>query len=112
MTFYVNEVGLKGVSDYTHRVIGLFDNNDWAGKGYFCGWYGAEYYLNTNLLAYGIQLINGSTCYDPKVPFNGGFYGNANIHFDEVRIGSGMWEKRIEADSIEEAIAIFKNQSW
>lgn len=27
MTFYINEVHLDGVSDYTHTVIGLFDNN-------------------------------------------------------------------------------------
>lgn len=112
MTFYVNEVNLNDVSDWTHRVIGLFDRNEWTGRGNFCGWYGAEYYVNTTLLAYGIQLKSGGESYNPKHPFDGGFFENVNSHFDEVWIGSCYWEQRIEANSVEEAIAIFKSQSW
>ena len=112
MTFYVNEFRLDGVSDYTRRCIGLFDNNKWDGRGNFCGYYGAEYYLDTNLLAYGIQLLDGGRIYDPKQPFDGGFFRNVNKHFDEVMIGSGMWEKKIEAESVEEAITVFKFQIW
>lgn len=110
MTFYVNEVTLPE-SDWTHRCIGLFDNDEWDGRGSFCGYYGAEYYPNTTLLAYGVQLIEGNKRYNPKDPFDGGIY-KCHKHFDEVLIGSGMWEKKIEANSVEEAIEIFIAQSW
>lgn len=112
MTFYINEVHLDDVSDWAHRCVGLFDSNQWNGRGSFCGYYGAEYYLNTTLLAYGIQLVEGSKGYNPKLPFDGGFFDRVNQHFDEIAIGSGMWEKTIEADTTEEAIAIFKCQAW
>lgn len=111
MTFYVNEVKLPQ-SDWSHQCIGLFDNNEWDGRGNFCGYYASEFYLNTTLLAYGIQLKRGNQCYDPKTPFNGGFYENTNKYFSEVQIGSGLWEEHIEADSVKEAIEIFKAQSW
>lgn len=111
MTFYVNEVELPE-SSWSRQCVGLFDNNTWNGKGNFCGYYGAEFYLNTTLLAYGIQLRTGNLSYNPKAPFDGGFVENVNKHFDEIRIGSGMWEIKIEADTIEEAIQIFKDQSW
>ena len=110
MTFYVNEVNLPE-SDWNHRCIGLFDNNEWDGRGNFCGYYGAEYYLNTTLLVYGIQLIEGNRIYNPKAPFDGGIYESGE-HFDEILIGSGMWEKKIEANSVEEAIDIFITRSW
>lgn len=78
MTFYVNEVTLPE-SDWTHRCIGLFDNDEWDGRGSFCGYYGAEYYLNTTLLAYGVQLIEGNKRYNPKDPFDGGFINATSI---------------------------------
>lgn len=37
---------------YPDRYIGLFKGGKWDGRGNFCGWYGAEYYLNTELIAY------------------------------------------------------------
>lgn len=111
MTFYVNQVHLPE-SDWHHQFIGLFDNNEWDGRGSFCGYYGTEFYLNTTLLAYGVQLRHGGQPYDPKAPFDGGFFENINKYFEEVCIGSGMWEIKIEADSIHEAIEIFKSQNW
>lgn len=111
MTFYVNAVHLDE-HGWNERCIGLFDNNKWDGRGSFCGYYGVEFYLDTTLIAYGVQLKNGSSIYNPKAPFDGGFYANVNRHFDEIGIGSGMWENIIEADSIEEAVEIFRNQSW
>lgn len=111
MTFYVNQVHLPE-SDWNHQYIGLFDNNEWAGKGSFCGYYGAEFYRNTTLLAYGIQLRPGNLSYDPKAPFDGGFFGSVNRRYEEIPIGSGLWEKRIEASSAEEAVEIFKAQCW
>lgn len=110
MKFYINEI--EGMGDWNHQYIGLFTNNDRTAEGSFAGWYGAEYYHNTTILAYGIQLKEGGKCYDPKDPFDGGFCADYNKHCDKVTIGSGYWEKTIEADSIEEAIEIFKNQSW
>lgn len=110
-TFYVNEVRLPE-SDWNHRCIGLFDSKEWDGRGSFCGYYASEYYLNTTLLAYGIQLKEGCKIYNPKAPFDGGFFENVNKRFDEVKIGSEMWEREFEAESVEEAIQIFKSQSW
>lgn len=111
MTFYVNEVNLPG-GECNNRYIGLFDSNKWDGRGNFCGYYGSEYYLDTNLLAYGVQLDKLCEIYNPKSPFNGGFFSNVNKHFDEIKIGSGMWERKFTANSIEEAIEIFRTQSW
>lgn len=111
MTFYINQVNLPE-SDWKHRCIGLFDNNEWEGRGSFCGYYGAEFYKNTTLLAYGIQLITGNESYNPKAHFDGGFFADVNTYYDEICIGSGMWEIKLEADSEKEAIEIFKAQNW
>ena len=81
MIFYINEVHLSE-SDWEHECIGLFDKENWAGEGNFCGWYGAEYYKDTTLIAYGIQLGH-SSIYNPKRPFNGGLklYINTTIKY-------------------------------
>lgn len=110
MTFYINKVRLPE-SDWHTRCIGLFDSNKWDGRGSFCGYYGSEYYLDTTLLVYGVQLNQGGKPYDPKAPFEGGIY-EAYEHYDEIMIGSGLWEQKIEADSVEEAVDIFITRSW
>ncbi len=109
MTFYINEVDTEE-SDWEHECIGLFSEANWIGEGNFCGWYGAEFYTNTTLIAYGIQLGH-SNMYNPKRPFNGGFKV-VNKYYDKIMIGSCYWTKQFKADSIEEAIRIFKNQEW
>lgn len=106
MTFYVNAVRGVPNDDWNHQCIGLFSNNK-----YFCEWYEAEFYLNTTLIAYGIQKRDGCKPYDAKAPFDGGFKV-INEHYDEIMIGSGFWEGKFNADSVEEAIKIFKSQSW
>ena len=111
MVFYINEVYLPE-SDWNHQCIGLFDSNNWEGSGNFCGWYARECYINTRLLAYGIQLKPGNKLYDPKYPFDGGFCENHNKYYERITIGSCYWERKLEADSIEEAIEMFKNQTW
>ena len=111
MTFYVNQAQAP-LSDWEHQCIALFDGNKWDGEGNFCGYYAAEYYLDTTILAYGIQLRKGCTIYNPKAPFDGGFFENVNAHFNKVPIGSALWEVKIEANSVEEAVRIFKSQSW
>lgn len=111
MTFYINEVcGIKE-SDWYHRCIGLFTNNKFRGEGNFCGWYGIEYYLDTELLAYGIQLVEGCQPIKFKYPFDGGFC-ICKEYYDKIHIGSCMMEKTFEANSVEEAIDIFKRQKW
>lgn len=109
MTFYINKVDAEE-SDWEHECIGLFSEANWIGEGNFCGWYGAEFYTNTTLIAYGIQLGH-SSMYNPKRPFNGGFKV-VNKHYDKIMIGSCYWTKQFKADSVEEAIRIFKNQEW
>lgn len=109
-TFYVNKIAGRG--DWNHQYIGLFTSNQWVGEGNFCGYYGAEFYLNTKLLSYGIQLKPGNLCYDPKAPFDGGFIAHANENHLKIGIGSKYWEKRIEAYNQAEAIEIFRTQSW
>ena len=110
-TFYVNMVRGVPSDDWNHQCIGLFSNNEHIGKGYFCGWYGAEFYLNTTLIAYGIQKRNGSKPYNAKASFDGGFKV-VNRQYDEIMIGSELWESEFNADSVNEAIEIFKSQSW
>jgi hypothetical protein len=111
MKFYINTFN-PPESDWNHCCVGLFTNNKWDGRGSFCGYYGAEYYLDTDLLAYGIQCRNGGMRIDLKAPFDGGFKVFTPQHFSEICIGSGMWEKSFEANSAEEAIDIFKRQAW
>lgn len=109
MTFYINKVCID-VLDQRHECIGLFSDTNWVGEGNFCGWYGAEFYTKTTLIAYGIQLGH-SSMYNPKRPFDGGFKV-VNQYYDKIAIGSCYWTKQFTADSVEEAINIFKNQEW
>ena len=62
-------------------------------------------------MAYGIQVVKLNTL-AMHGPFNGGFFGNVNKHYDEIGIGSIYWEKVIEANSVEEAVEIFRDQKW
>lgn len=112
MTFYINEVPSRNESDWHHRCIGLFTNNEFKGEGSCCGWYGAEYYLNTDLLAMGIQLVDGGSPIKFRHPFDGGFRIFENQHYDKIHIGSCMFEEEFEANSVEEAIDIFRRQQW
>ena len=89
MTFYINEAHIAE-SDWDHECIGLFDKENWTGEGNFCGWYGAEYYRDTTLIAYGIQLGHTSI-YNPKRPFDGGFK-IVKEHYDKY-IAEGLDDK-------------------
>jgi hypothetical protein len=111
MTFYVN-VFYPKESNYNNQCVGLFTRNTWEGRGNCCGWYGAEYYLNTTLLAYGIH--NSFVCpVNLKAPFDGGVtFVDKDDFYEEIRIGGCYWEKRFEANSFEEAREIFMKQAW
>lgn len=108
MKFYVNMIGYPEDSLDIDKTMnnaeyyGLFDSNDCDGIGNFCGWYSIEYYKNTNLLAYMIRYRNDSGKFAMVKEYN--------RHYDQIAIGSIYLQKVIEADSIEEAIEIFKSQ--
>ena len=111
MKYYVNEVHLDTPihgckTDYGHSYIGLFTNNAWEGKGSFCGWYGAEFYINTRLIAF-YQFGDGTMYYKPKIMLSDVY--QCNKYFDSIMIGSCYWERVIEADNDEDAIRKFSN---
>lgn len=111
MKFYINELKDEQLgSSYDTTVIGLFDKKEWEGSGNFCGWHGTEYFLNTNLIAYFIQNNRGGQPYNPTAKYDE--FHITNKFYERARIGSLIWTKEIEANSKEDAIKIFKNQSW
>ena len=110
MKFYVNEIHSVPESDWYHQCMGLFTDNEWEGEGNFCGWYSAEYYLDTTLIAYGIQLLEGNRGYDPFYPFSEVKY--VNQHYDKIAIRSIIGQESFEANDIEEALKIFSEQNW
>lgn len=114
MKFYVNEVHLNpvllpnmGISE-KKSYVGLFTSNEFRGEGYCCGWYGAELYVNTTLIAiYEAELgcpINLKNKVSDVII--------CNTHFDKITIGSIYWEKVVEADSVEDAIKYFSDRRW
>lgn len=109
MKFYINQVETRD-SSWDYQCIGLFTNNEWQGEGNFCGYYGSEYYLNTTLIAYGIQAKTGNYPYDPLYPFN--YVKIVNSSYEKIQIGSDMWEESFECDNEIEALNIFAQQKW
>ena len=114
MTFYINEVQIKGISDWHHRCVGLFyfpNGYNIDGRGNFCGWYGAEYYLDCILVGYYVQTVDGGQPYDSK-----GYHHSNNTlvdkHYDEIQIGSGYWEEKVEFENPEVAILNFFEEKW
>jgi hypothetical protein len=110
--FYVNSIYDKNIADtpYGVRIIGLFGDHGYEGRGNFCGWYGAEYYLNTKLYAH--YLADSSGLYSPEKRVSEVVVHDPAIEYDEVQIGSGYWELIIEAETVEEAIEKFSNGDW
>ena len=111
MKYYVNEVhdnkylkeaGIKLPNDWPNGYVGLFKGRKWEGRGNFCGWYGAEYYLDTKLLAY--YKYEGGI-YNPKKRISD--VSICDVELPEASIGSCMWGYVIEADTDEEAVAKF-----
>ena len=100
-TYYVNMV--VNYTDYTKRCIGLFDSNHWTGEGNFCGWYGAEFYTDSKLLAYYIIEVPGSSIYEPKGKSHLEEEWDHDITYEKIQIGSGYWEQKLYAENDEEA---------
>ena len=112
MKFYVNVFYDKMVRDpeYGQYAVGLFGKHKFEGRGNCCGWYGAEYYLNTILYAH---YLNKDLHYNnPGGRLSEVVVCNPEIRYTEIHIGSCYWEMVIEADTVEEAIEKFKNGEW
>lgn len=115
MKFYVNsfygdrlggeKVGLPNI--YPNFYIGLFTQSKTIGEGNFCGYYGAEYYLDTELLAY--YQAEGPI-YQPEKRISS-VYG-CYFKRKKMLIGSHMWTRVIEAETVEEAYKKFENAEW
>jgi hypothetical protein len=104
-SFYGGRIGLPRV--YPNMYIGLFRECKAKGEGNFCGYYGAEYYLDTELIAY-YEAEGGS--YQPEKRI-----GKTHIcgyKFDEFLIGSHMWTQVIEAEDDAEARDKFIRAEW
>ena len=108
MKYYVNQFHMNELySIYPNMYIGLFTECKPRGEGNFCGYYGAEYYLDTELLAY--YVAEGGR-YHPECRISEVF--NCHIRRHKFPIGSHMWTLVIEADTFEEAFEKFENADW
>lgn len=115
MRFYVNELRDNQLREklgvkWPYNIIALFGEYEWDGVGNFCGWYGAEYFLDTKVYAY--YIADATHFYDPKQRVSDVTVCNPCLEYERVGIGSCSWTTVIEADSVEEAIEKFKNFEW
>jgi hypothetical protein len=104
-SFYGDRIGLPNV--YPNMYIGLFRECKAKGEGNCCGYYGAEYYLDTELIAY--YEAEGPT-YQPEK--RNGVASLVNYKFDKFQIGSHMWTQVIEAKDDAEARDKFIRAEW
>lgn len=110
--YYLNRFEDKTITDTQRDIdmIGLFGDHGFEGRGNFCGWYGIEFYTNTELYAH--YFADGSGLYSPEKRVSEVTVHDPTIKYDEVMIGSCYWERYIEAETLEEAIEKFKNADW
>lgn len=111
--FYVNVVCGETITKqppYGQMIIGLFKQCKSKGVGNFCGYYANEYYINTEMYAYYIADCNG--VYKPEARISEVTFLEQPIKYNEIQIGSHMWTKVIEAESIEEAVELFAEAKW
>lgn len=111
--FYVNEVHDKALTNglpYGQSIIGLFKQCSTDGRGNFCGYYGSEYYIDTELYAYYVADCKGRYC--PEARISNITVCDPSIKYREVGIGSHMWTMVIEAETIYGAIDLFANATW
>lgn len=111
-TYYVNEFYDGSVSNgHCGDMIGLFGECVYEGRGYFCGWYAAEYYLDTELHAH-YFADRDYGFHSPEKRITEVTVHNPSIKYNEVLIGGAYWERYIDAETLEEAIEKFKNGEW
>lgn len=112
--FYVNEIydsylkNKAGVA-YGHSLIGLFKQCATEGRGSFCGYYGSEFYLDTELYAY---YIAEGGIYRPEDRLSELEICVPPIKYREVQIGSHLWTTVIEAETVRDAIELFRDAKW
>lgn len=111
MVFYINKiVDAEGLTlNPLDDVVGLFTSKEWRGEGNCCGWYSKEYFLNTTLLAY-FTIPDDDSVRNYKKPYTN--FEVVNKKYDKVWIYSSYATQEFTADSVEEAIEVFKNQRW
>ena len=110
--YYVNSFWDRNICEPSRDLdmIGLFGAHGFEGRGNCCGWYGAEYYTNTELYAH--YFADGSGLYSPEKRISEVIIHDPAIKYDAVSIGSCYWERYIEAETLEEAIEKFFNGDW
>ena len=111
--FYVNEVHdqtFRNGVPYGQSIIGLFKQCATEGRGSFCGYYGAEFYIDTEMYAYYVASCKG--IYRPEARITDVVTLALPKKYSEVAIGSHMWTTVIEAETVEEAIRLFENAEW
>jgi len=104
-TYYVNAFRCKVKSDGKDAcIVGLFDSNYWSGMPGLSRSFSSEYYVGTKLLAYykikpHPYIVNfNNRCGEIKL---------CGRRYEKIPIVSRYKEKRLEAESLEEAIAKF-----
>lgn len=104
--YYINIAHLKAErpDEVDQEVVALFTENNHSGEGNFCGWYASEFYNNTKMIAfYKNRKLLGQVSWEPKSEIE-----VENRFYPKIRIGSGYWEKIIQAESDDEALKHFE----
>lgn len=111
MIFYVNQiVDAEGITAKpTEDVIGLFTSKAWSGEGNCCGWYSKECFINTTLLAY-YTIPNDGSIRDYRKPYTD--FKIVNKKYPKVWVYSSYATEELVADSAEDAIELFRRQTW
>ena len=97
--YYVNQADLidgQEIEGNTGKMMCLFSEKEWEGKGNFCGWYGVEFYNNAHIIAY---------CAGDRIAEN---VKSVDVHFDRVIIFSCIVENTFEAENDAAAVEKFK----
>lgn len=111
--FYVNKFDdekLGKVLKPNQCLIGLFKQCKTKGEGSFCGYYGAESYLDTELYAWYIADYTGR--YDPTRALSLVQVCDPPIKYEKVYIATHMWTNVIHADDVNDAILKFDMHHW
>lgn len=100
-----------GLDQARYTVIGLFDNNINDGDGSAMGWYAHEYFLDTHLIACGIQS-GIHTSVETDSPFILVLSREKPKKYKKIEISSIYHTKYILAESDEEAVRRFGDMDW
>ena len=110
--FYINEFKAPWITTGVpsgQMTIGLFKQCETDARGHAMGWYAEELYINTTLYAY--YIADGKK-YDPAARLSKVKLCRIPIRYKEVHIGSDYWTMVIEAETVKEAIELFKIGKW